>query len=54
MKDILFFASLAFWLIWLIDDIYFALNDKSMLNNKFSRIVQFLAITLVILSWYIV
>ena len=54
MKDILFFAGLICWLIWLIDDIYFAVNDNSMLTNKFSRIIQFLAITLVTLSWYIV
>ena len=54
MKDILFFVGLVCWLIWLIDDIYFAVNDKSMLTNKFSRAIQFLAITLTILSWYIV
>lgn len=53
MKDIMFFAGLICWLGWLADTIYFVKKGTSLFTDKFNRIIQFLAITLVILSWYI-
>lgn len=54
MKDILFFVGLAFWLGWLIDTGYYVVKKRTLFTDIASKVIQFLAITLVILSWYIV
>lgn len=54
MKDIMFFIGLACWLGWLVDIGHYVVRKNGFFPDITSKIIQFLAITLVTLSWYIV
>lgn len=54
MKDVLFFIGLAFWLGWLVDTGYYVVKKNTLFHEVTGKVIQFLAITLVTLSWYIV
>ena len=54
MKDIMFIIGVLCWVIWLVNTIYYTVKETNFLIPKTEKVVQFLAITLVILSWYIV
>lgn len=54
MKDIMFFVGLGCWLGWFADTAYYVVRGTNLLSPKVEKVVQFLAITLVTLSWYIV
>ena len=54
MKDFVFVLGLIYWLLWFVDIVYYTAKNNSFLTSKAERIIHFLAVTLVILSWYIV
>lgn len=54
MKDIMFFIGVFCWLGWLVDTGYYVVKKNTLLSDIASKVIQFLAITLVTLSWYIV
>ena len=54
MKDFLFFIGVICWALWFADTVYFAMKNKTAFTPQASKVIQFLAITLVTFSWYIV
>ena len=54
MKDIVFFIGLACWLGWLVDMGCYVVKKDTLFSDIAGKVIQFLAITLVTLSWYIV
>ena len=54
MKDIMFFIGVICWLGWLVDTGYYVVKKKTLFSDITGKAIQFLAITLVTLSWYIV
>lgn len=53
MKDIVFFVGLVCWLGWFIDTVYYIIKKRPFFSDIMGELVQFLAITLVTLSWYL-
>lgn len=54
MKDIMFFIGMVCWLGWLIDTCYYIVKKNPLFHDITGKLIQFLAITLVTISWYIV
>lgn len=54
MKEVLFIIGALFWFLWLIDTVHIGAKGTHILNPRYLAVIPFVAVTTVMVSWYLV